>query len=149
MADPLDDCGHCTLSPTVSGKDARAVQATCPVHGTPPYAPLSAPSASVADRDTHPAVRAGAEALGSTVDEDDIRRADDDPEEWCAECLRRDAAAINAARLVAPAVLRWAADRLNDQPLHCAAHQSVRCEVCPRGADLLRADADEITRSTR
>ena len=70
----------------------------------------------------HPAIAAGAEALGVEIDPWDIRQAADNPDEWCAECLPRPAAALNAARLVAPAVLRWAAEQIAAHHLDLSAY---------------------------
>jgi hypothetical protein len=46
--------------------------------------------------------------------------------------------------LIAAQVLREAANALDAQTLHCAAHGSVMCDECPTGADLLRRRADEL-----
>jgi hypothetical protein len=79
-----------------------------------------------------PVIRVFVDALGVILDDsevdDEIEHAASYGDEWCRECMGNGAAGLNAARLVVPAVLRWAADLVER----------------PGGVALLRAEADKI-----
>lgn len=61
--------------------------------------------------------RAIAEELaGGPIDEDDVRKADDALDEWCAECIGRLPAAVNAAR-IAVEVMRRSVPAWAEPPL--------------------------------